>query len=291
MNTSSLLHHAGRAWQLVIVPLFIGVVASGCSIEGGTTTAGVGTGGTGSVAKTVSGTVADGYLVNATVFLDRNGNYRLDSDEPFTTTDSNGAYALKIDQSDLGKYAIVALAIKGDTVDKDRNKPVANSFILSLPKEGVNERFSNCFISPVTSQLREMLETGTYSTLQEATEILRQKMGMPVGTDLLSDYMIPGDRALHVTAQNLASLMGRQMDNVMLSTDSAPAADVNRYRGMMAMLFSNMSSVKGGTNDTDLTRIHDTITMVVTNIPRTHDGKAYQNMSTFYRPVKGPEKR
>lgn len=53
------------------------------------TLAGCGGGGSGTTtaaSTTVSGTVADGYLANAQVFLDKNGNYQLDPGEPNAMT-------------------------------------------------------------------------------------------------------------------------------------------------------------------------------------------------------------
>ena len=61
--------------------LVVAGIISGCS----------GSGSTGTSTTSVTGKVADGYLVNATVFLDKNSNYQLDQGEPFTTTDQNGA--------------------------------------------------------------------------------------------------------------------------------------------------------------------------------------------------------
>jgi len=51
---------------------------------------------------------------------------------------------------------------------------------------------------------------------------------------------------MHTAAQNIASLMGSQMTQVMAGTTGATATvDVNRYRDMMGAIYSNMSSIKG----------------------------------------------
>src|SRR5450631_4483185 len=81
----------------------------------------------------VSGKVADGYLAGATVFMDKNGNYQLDAGEPLTVTDANGNYTLTVDPADVGKYPIVAMAIKGQTMDKDTGMAVTSSYVLSMP--------------------------------------------------------------------------------------------------------------------------------------------------------------
>jgi hypothetical protein len=255
--------------------LILTAIIAGCGPS-----AGVGTGGTGSF---LSGKVADGYLVNATVFLDKNGNYQLDLGEPSATTDANGAYQLNVDPADVGRYPIVALAIKGVTIDRDTNRAVAGSFLFSMPKESVSGTLSNNFISPITSLLREMMETGKYSTLQQATETLATRMGLPAGTDVMADYMAAGNTAMHTAAQNMATLMGNQMGQIFASNSSATTVDVNRYRGMMGTIFSNMSSVMGSNGQTGMSNLNDTMTAAVSNMHPSGVGQPYQNMSTAFR--------
>ena len=132
---------------------------------------------TGTSVTAVSGKVADGYLVGATVFLDKNGNYQLDAGEPSTTTDANGAYTLNMDPADVGNYPIVVMATKGVTVDTDTNQPIQNSYVLSMPKDSVSGTVSN-FISPMSTQVREMMGTGNY-TMQQAMDQLRTQLGLP----------------------------------------------------------------------------------------------------------------
>ena len=267
---------SGFIWiSLIFVSVIVSFIA-GCGPS-----AGVGTGGTGSIL----GYVADGYLVNATVFLDKNGNYQWDAGEPSTTTDTNGAYKLNVDSADIGKYPIVALAIKGVTIDKDTNQTVANSYVLSMPKEGVSGTISNNFISPITSQLREMLETGLYANMQHATDTLRTKMALPAGTDMMSDFVATSNNAMHAIAQNMANLMGSQMVNVISSSGSSTSVDVNRYRTMMGTIFSNMSSVKGGNAQTAVAAVGKTMTAVLTSMPSMGAGQPYKNMSTAFRGI------
>jgi hypothetical protein len=228
----------------------------------------------------ITGKVADGYLVGASVFLDKNGNYQLDTGEPSTTTDGNGAYTLTVDAADVGRYHIVALAIQGVTVDKDTNQAVANSYLLSLPKYSVSGTVSSNFISPMSSQLREMMETGNYATIQQAMEDLRVKLGMPAGTNMAADYISGGNQRMHSAAQNMATLMGGQMPQVFGTHSSATSVDVNRYRGMMGAIFSNISSIRGTNAQTSMTDLMSTITSQVGNI---EPGQPFRNMSTSFR--------
>lgn len=236
-------------WPFIILCLISIAIMTGCG-AGSDISAGAGSGGTGVLAKQVSGTVADGYLVNATVFLDKNGNYQLDAGEPSATTDANGAYTLSVDPADVGKYPIVVLAIKGVTIDKDTNQALAGSYVLSLPKDSVSGTVSNNFISPITSLVREMMETGLYASMQQAMDALSTKMGLPAGTNMMADYIATNNTTMHAAAQNIATIMGNQMGQVLTTSGSTITVDVNRYRTMMGTIFSNMTSMMGGTNTT-----------------------------------------
>jgi len=270
------------AWRSVIVLLAFAAIVAGCGPS-----AGVGSGGTGSFTSSISGKVADGYLVNATVFLDKNGNYQLDAGEPFTATDANGAYKLDVDPADVGKYPIVSLAIKGVVIDKDTNQAVASSYVLSMPKDGVSATASSNFISPLTSVLREIMETGIYTSMQQAMDALRTKIGLAAGTDVMTDYIAANNTTMHTTAQNIATLMGNQMGQVLGTSGSTTTVDVNRYRGMMGTIFSNMSTARGLNGQAGMSNLNSTMTTVLSSMPTTSMGQPFQNMSTSFRGMMG----
>lgn len=246
------------SWQLIALCLFSAVIITGCGADS-STTAGVGSGGTGTLAK-ISGTVADGYLVNATVFLDRNSNYQLEAGEPSTASGENGAYTLDVEPADVGKYPIVALAIKGVTIDKDTTLAVTNSYALSMHKDYVSGSVISNFISPISSQLRELMETGRYSSIQHAADTLRTEMGLPAGTEMTADFIATNHTKMHYAAQNMATLMGNQMEHVMGMNGSTITVDVNRYRAMMETIFSNMATVSAENNQAEMLHLHNTIT-------------------------------
>ena len=265
----------------MVILVFVALI-SGCGSGGGSfVSAGVGTGGTGSLAKSISGKVADGYLVNATVFLDRNGNYQLDEGEPSTITDAYGAYTLNVDSADVGRYAIVALATKGVTIDRDTDQAVTDSYVLSMPKDSVSSTASSNFISPITSLVREIMETGIVSTVQQAADALRTKMGLPSGTDIMNDYIAANNTDIHATARNTTALMGSQMDKILGTSGSNTTVDVNRYRGMMGTIFSNISSVRSPNTQPAISNLKNTIIPAyVQSIP---PGQPFRNMSTTFR--------
>ncbi|MDD2309691.1 MAG: hypothetical protein PHH91_08945 [Desulfuromonadaceae bacterium] len=263
----------------VLCIIYSGIIA-GCGSSGSSTNP--------AATTSVSGKVADGYLVNTTVFLDKNFNYRLDAEEPSAVTDSNGAYSLTIDPTDVGKYPIVAIATKGVTIDKDTNLPVTNTYVLSMhavavtPTTGGVSGTASNFISPMSSQIREMMETGKYATMQDAMNELRSKLGLPTGISMMGDYIAANNTAMHTAAQNMATLMGSQMNQVFRSYSSTTGVDVNRYRGMMGTIFNNISSVRGtGTNSqTAMTNLTGTM---MTNLSTITSGQPYRNMSSAFR--------
>ena len=256
--------------------------------------AGCGSGGTtsmmspqGGSRSSISGKVADGYLAGATVFMDKNGNYQLDAGEPSATTDQNGAYTLmNVDPADVGKYPIVVLAMKDMTIDMDNpTQKLTSSYVLSMPATAVSGTVNSNFISPMTTQIREMMETGTYITTQQAMDALRAKMGLAAGTNVMSDYMAANNTAMHAAAQNMAGLMGSQMTQVLSSSGSTASVDVNRYRGMMGTIFSNISSVK--VPNASMTTIMSTMATALSNVPASSSGMPFKNMSTTFRGMMG----
>ncbi|MBJ6800817.1 hypothetical protein [Geomonas propionica] len=241
-------------------------------------------GGSSSTSAKVAGKVADGYLEKATVFLDKNNNYRLDEGEPNTQTDANGAYTLTVDPADIGKYPIVALAVKAVTIDHDTGLSVAHSYLLSLPKDSVSGTVSSNFISPITTQVREMMETGNY-TMDQAMDQLHQKLNLSQNTNLMADYMAGAgqNQTLHATAQNMATLMGGQM-GLVYQAGSDTVVDVNRYRGMMGAMFSNMSSVRAATTDADMKLLMDQMSSDLNTIMI---GQPFHNMSSYFGGMMG----
>ena len=209
------------AWRFVAIGFICTALITGCGLSSGDgTTAGVGTGGTGSLAKVISGTVADGYLINATVFLDKNGNNQLDAGEAATLTDTNGAYALSIDSVDVGKCPIVALAIEGVTIDKDSNQTVASGYLLSVPKESVSEVTGSNFISPISTWVHNTMTANPDKKLADVMTQLRLNMNLPSGMNVLADYVRLGSatasdpnrdyyQSMHAAAQNMVPLLAQ----------------------------------------------------------------------------------
>ncbi|HEX9079093.1 MAG TPA: hypothetical protein VF795_05860 [Desulfuromonadaceae bacterium] len=271
--TRSILFQRRHVWLSGSVSLvFTALLAlAGCG--------GVGTGGTGSFTA-LSGYAADGYLVKATVFMDKNGNYQLDPGEPSATTDANGAYTLNVDPADVGRYPIVVLATKGVTIDRDTGTAVTSSYLFSMPAAAVSGTPGSNFVSPMSSMVRELMETGKYATMQQAMDAMNAQMGLAAGTNIMVDYLATSNTALHTAAQNMATLMASQMTQIF-SADGT--VDVNRYRAMMGTIFTDMPSMMGSTSQGTMASLIGTMTTTVSGIPSTSTGQPFKNMSAAFR--------
>src|SRR5450631_203257 len=254
--------------------------------------AGCGGGGSSTPASTtaVSGKVADGYLIGATVFLDRNGNYQMDAGEPSTTTDANGAYTLNVDPADMGKYPILAMAIKGQTIDKDTNQTLPNSYMLSMPAAAMSGTVSSNFISPMSTLIREKMAANPGMTLTDAMTQLRNQMNLPAGADMMSDFVAGSQtgmsaaqsQTMHTTAQQMAGLMSGQAPLVM----NGSGVNQNLYRSMMATINSNMSAIAAnvingqGMNSTFMTGMMSQMQAQLGTMPM---GGGFANYSGMFR--------
>lgn len=226
----------GSKGQKAVKILAAGAMAAAVGII-----AGCGGGGSSSSdTATVSGTVADGYLRNAEVFLDMNGNYQWDEGEPKTMSGAGGHYSFQVSSGDAGQYPVVCRVIFGTTVDEDPNTPVTGSYVMSAPA-GVT-----AFISPMSTLLRAkveaMMEADPTMTMGQAMDLamiqLRSQLnlpGGPTGPDMLADFIDNSGNdytTMHKVAQQMASLMADQSPQVM------PDGVFNRklYHAMMGQI-------------------------------------------------------
>lgn len=177
---------------------------------------------------TYSGVVIDGYLRNARVWLDIDGDFQytpgplnvtlpsgtvavLEDGEPTVMTGEGGVFTLDTSQliqdpkvaPDLvpKDYPLMVLAIPGQTIDEtfDGGRPVEKAFLMTAPK-GVRT------VTPLTSLLRFRTLAGA---AQQATgdsplaEAFRD-------TNLQRDYIKAGDERAHAYARAFARYMAEQ---------------------------------------------------------------------------------
>ena len=173
------------------------------------------------------GKVIDGYLVNARVWLDIDGDSQytpgpmtitldngseveLASGEPTTMTGADGEFALTVAELELPEevgpdldprnYSLYALALPGKTLEQTEAgyEPVDRAYLMSAAP-GVRN------VTPLTTLARFRglagLGAGSEHNLPD---------GM-VGMNLLRDYVLAGDQRAHAYARSLASFMASQL--------------------------------------------------------------------------------
>ncbi|MBR9869714.1 MAG: hypothetical protein GYB26_01080 [Gammaproteobacteria bacterium] len=188
-----------------------------------------------------SGRVIDGYLRNARVWLDLDGDgqysegplevslangetYTMANGEPTAMTVAGGRFDLDISELDvpgtLGKdldprdYPLYALALPGTTLEETRNGevPVTRAYLMSASPGVTN-------VTPLTTLARYRAVVGN-SISPELGAVPPERFADLNGLNLLKDYVLAGDDRAHAYARALARFMASQIPddyNALLS--------------------------------------------------------------------------
>ena len=98
-------------------------------------------------------TVIDGPIQNAVICLEKNANGVCDAGEPTARTDATGKTTLKVDNADVGKFAVLAMA-GTDVVDADRpNTHITTPFAMTAPAD------KPAVVSPLTTLVTTLVQT------------------------------------------------------------------------------------------------------------------------------------
>ncbi|CDS97985.1 hypothetical protein [Vibrio coralliirubri] len=131
-------------------------------------------------------TAIDGYLRDATVWLDLNKNYVLDSGEPTATSGEGGIAELDVSGIDNpSQYPVVVQAIAGQTIDEDQG-PVTKSYVMSAPA-------GETAVTPLSTLVHNTLEQNSNLSKEDATQQVATQLGIDVD-DVLGDFL-EGDGA------------------------------------------------------------------------------------------------
>jgi len=210
-----------------------------------------------SAGQPYTGKVIDGYLQDARVWLDMDGDGQyspgplvlelangadvvLESGEPTTLSGAGGAFSL--DTSELAvaggvgpdlnpaDYPLYALAIPGKTREQGRDGEVLvdQAFLMSAPP-GIRN------ITPLTTLARYRVLAGA--------EVGADSPG--AGLNLLRDYVLAGDDRAHTYARALARFMASQIPEAYTSLLSAPDSDGReRYLSPQGVFLLGVSLVQ-----------------------------------------------
>ncbi|UOE82508.1 hypothetical protein LTQ03_17425 [Vibrio splendidus] len=131
-------------------------------------------------------TAIDGYLRNASVWLDLNSNYVLDNGEPTATSGEGGVAELNVSGIDNpSQYPVVVQAIAGQTIDEDQGQ-VTESYVMSAPA-------GETAVTPLSTLVHNTLEQNSNLSKEDATQQVATQLGIDVD-DVLGDFL-EGDGA------------------------------------------------------------------------------------------------
>lgn len=179
---------------------------------------GGGGGGDTPVAKTpLTGVAIDGYLKNATAFLDLNDNGVLDANEPQAKTGEQGQFTLLATDTEIKNHRVVVL-VTTDSFDVDTGR-VDKAFKLMAPKgEGG-------VLSPLTTLVLAHMANGL--SRQDAAAKVQTDLGLGQ-FDVMQNFVSSGNEraqkmavALTEVLKTISSRDGReQLNDVRLSVDN-----------------------------------------------------------------------
>ena len=144
------------------------------------------------IGPSVSGSVIDGPLENARVFLDIDDDGEWDADEPYTFTDENGTYQLQAPEGYFEQYRLVA-EITTDTIDTETGE-VAHPYSLVFYDPNTQSAFegflsTDFVLNPFTTMIQSEVEAGNAPL--DAVELVATHLGLNPQHHfyLLADYM------------------------------------------------------------------------------------------------------
>lgn len=149
---------------------------------------------------TLSGAVADGYLVGAKVCLDKNYNDVCDADEPFVMTDGTGKYTFTLPNMSATELPILVEADE-NTIDLDTNTTIGEKWHF----KAVSGQSS--FISPLTTLVAQAMALDPALTLTQAMLNLQTELGIDISTTV--DYVAANNTKAH----NAAKIIARSLAN------------------------------------------------------------------------------
>lgn len=185
------------------------LAATGCSNTSNTSASDVAT-------ASLSGKVADGYLVGAKVCLDLNENSVCDDNEPSTDSTDGGVFTLEgVTQAQIDTYPLLVEIVVGETIDEDNpDTPIEHAYTLSAPA-------GSAFISPLTTMIQnEIKEKGL--SAEEAVASVKSKLGTTL--DPMADYVAGADGDSNVAEYTRIYQVAQVVRAVMQQNQAAIAA-------------------------------------------------------------------
>lgn len=203
-----------------------------CSCSGG--------GGSNSIVvanSSFSGVALDGYLYQALVFLDLNGNGQYDSGEPSDTTDKNGKFTFNATYNQVSSHPLIGKTIAGSTTDSDNPSTFISQSMTLFAVQGVPN-----VISPLTTLVTAKIATGL--TASDAKVLVQTELGLN-DSEVLTDFIATSGNGS--TAHKIAAAVSVVLANVE-SESSVNTTLANKLAsivsGVTSFVTPNVSSIK-----------------------------------------------
>ena len=196
--------------------------------------------------------VIDGYLKNAHVWLDIDGDKQLDANEPAAYSGDGGVAILDVSNiTNPEQYSAFAKITVGQTVDEDRG-PVVSDSLMSAPP-GEKE------ITPLSTLVNIEIEHNTDGTETEAElAVIKQAavakiagdFGLQEG-DVLSDYIASASDDVTYAAENIVNSKVLPESSAEFSTIIADNADDSVFNKQIGVVGSMIKGVVETTAEGD----------------------------------------
>jgi hypothetical protein len=176
--------------------------------------------------STMSGTVIDGYIENAKVCLDLNGNLLCDANEPSTTTDKDGKYSISYDGDIAGKHIIAVVTAESKDAD-DNGKTLAEAgkeaFNLAAPAAKPEA------VTPLTTLVTHAMLADTSiksdeAGFKKAEDIVKASTGIQVAL-LSNNFVAKPDTAAQDLAKVITVALGDVSKEIKASLDEKKKTD------------------------------------------------------------------
>ncbi len=182
-------------------------------------------------AATISGSVADGYLLGATACFDDNDNKNCESSEPTAMTGNGGVFTLELnaDQANRQSERAVIVNVPTTAIDEDDGLQVGNTYVLTAPPGKAK------FISPLTTMIHTKMEDEGLDNPEDAEALIKSQMGLADNENisLFDDYIdkkqdstesveIQAEyKRLHEVAKITAHILGENQTAVEQAAEAA----------------------------------------------------------------------
>jgi hypothetical protein len=236
-------------WRFLPLALSSAVLVA-CGGGGGTVAGSATASGT-----SLGGTVIDGTIEGATVFMDLNNNQTQDSGEPSAITNSQGGYTLDTTGLSNAQIRAAHLVTVVPTTAKDSDdggqtlaQAGKRTFTLMAPAQAfvdANGAVQPALITPVTTLVSHGLLSDSSATLTSITSVVQTRLGLDGNVSLTQD--VRNNAALHAKAQMIAATIG-DVQHVVQSANVSGATARDTLFASLTYLQQNLPALQAAVN-------------------------------------------